>query len=162
MFKGALSDLVENIKKRSQTCSRLSRKTKTLKDKLEQKTSIQLKADFILWYSLLHVTSGDPHVMVGRITRTSNLDSGAVTVLEIWRHMRHRCAGSAKTRTVSLLKQIMSPAESNVEESKDVIQQYYHWLKLISKYDQSAAKRSQTQSKSHWHFTMSEAISFSL
>ena len=45
------------------------------------------------------------------------------------------------TRTVSLLKQIMSLAEWNVEKSKDITQQYYHWLKLISKYDVFSCER---------------------
>ena len=44
-------------------------------------------------------------------------------------------AGSAKTRTVSLLKQITSPVEWSAGKSKDVIRQYYHWLELISKYE---------------------------
>ena len=34
-----------------------------------------------------------------------------------------------------MLKQIMSPVEWNVEKSKDALQQYYHWLELISKYE---------------------------
>ena len=49
--------------------------------------------------------------------------------------------GSAKTRTVSLLKQIMSPVEWNAEKSKDVIQQYYHWLELISKYEAISSEK---------------------
>ena len=50
-------------------------------------------------------------------------------------------AGSAKTRTVSLLEQIMSPVEWNAEKSKDVIQQYYHWLELISKYEAISSEK---------------------
>ena len=55
----------------------------------EQEESILLKTDLLLRYTLLHATSGDPNVMVGRIMRTSNSDSGAVTGLEIWRQMTH-------------------------------------------------------------------------
>ena len=73
--------------------------------------------------------------------RTSDSDSGAVTGLEIWRQMSIHFAGSAKTRTVSLLKQIMSPVEWNAEKSKDVIQQYYHWLELISKYEAISSEK---------------------
>ena len=50
-------------------------------------------------------------------------------------------AGSAKTRTVSFLKQIMSPVGWNAEKSKDVIQQYYHWLELISKYEAISSEK---------------------
>ena len=55
-----------------------------LNEILEQKKSTPLKADFFVRYTLLHATSGDPNVMVRRITRTSSADSGAVTRLEIW------------------------------------------------------------------------------
>ena len=112
-----------------------------LNSRLEQKKSALLKADFFLRYTLLHATSGDPNVMVRRIMRTSDSDSGAVTGLEIWRQMSIHFAGSAKTRTVSLLKQIMSPVEWNAEKSKDVIQQYYHWLELISKYEAISSEK---------------------
>ena len=47
-----------------------------LKSKLEQKKSALLKADFFLRHTLLHATSGDPNVMVRRIMRTSDSDSG--------------------------------------------------------------------------------------
>ena len=73
--------------------------------------------------------------------RTSDSDLGAVTGLEIWRQMSIHFAGSAKTRTVSLLKQIMSPVEWNAEKSKDVIQQYYRWLELISKYEAISSEK---------------------
>ena len=112
-----------------------------LNSRLEQKKSALLKADFFLRYTLLHATSGDPNVMVRRIMRTSDSDSGAVTGLEIWRQMSIHFAGSAKTRTASLLKQIMSPVEWNTEKSKDVIQQYYHWLELISKYEAISSEK---------------------
>ena len=73
--------------------------------------------------------------------RTSDPDLGAVTGLEIWRQMSIHFAGSAKTRTVSLLKQIMSPVEWNAEKSKDVIQQYYHWLELTPKYEAISSEK---------------------
>ena len=109
--------------------------------KTRAKKSALLKADFVLRYTLLHATSGDPNVMVRRIMRTSDSDSGAVTGLEIWRQMSIHFAGSAKTRTVSLLKQIMSPVEKNAEKSKDVIQLCYHWLELISKYEAISSEK---------------------
>ena len=112
-----------------------------LTSQIEQKKSALLKADFFLRYTLLHATSGDPNVMVRRIMRTSDSDSGSVTGLEIWRQMSIHIAGSAKTRTVSLLKQIMSPVEWNAEKSKDVIQQYDHWLELISKYEAISSEK---------------------
>ena len=40
-----------------------------------------------------------------------------------------------QTRTVTLLKQIMQPVKWNSEKSKDVLQQYHHWLTRISKYE---------------------------
>ena len=58
-----------------------------------------------------------------------------------WRQMSIHCAGSAKTRTVSFFKQIMSPVEWNAEKSKDVIQQYHHWLELISKYEAVSSEK---------------------
>ena len=167
MFKGILSENIENIDKvtahqlkkeqdkvkaqtegKPQEIQDLTKEIKEiqeeivdLKSKLEQKKSALLKADFFLRYTLLHATSGDPNVMVRRIMRTSDSDSGAVTGLEIWRQMSTHFAGSAKTRTVSLLKQIMSPVEWNAEKSKDVIQQYYHWLELISKYEAISSEK---------------------
>ena len=127
-----------------------------LKSKLEQKRSTLLKADFFLRYTLLHATSGDPKVMVRRIMQTSDSDSGAVTGLETWRQMSSHFAGSAKTRTVSLLKQIMSPVEWNAEKSKDVNQQCYRWLELISKYEAvNSEKISQTLSRSPSLFRIS-------
>ena len=35
----------------------------------------------------------------------------------------------------------MSPVEWNAEKSKDVIQQYYHWLELISKYEANSSEK---------------------
>ena len=160
IFKGILSENIENLDKvtaqrlkkeqdkvkaqdenKPQDVQDLTKKITAIQEeidklnsKLEQKKSALLKADFFLRYTLLHVTSGDPNVMVRRIMRPSDSDSGAVTGLEIWRQMSIHFAGSAKTRTASLLKQIMSPVEWNAEKSKVVIQQYYRWLELISKY----------------------------
>ena len=73
--------------------------------------------------------------------RTSDSDSGAVTGLEIWRHMSIHFAGSVKTRTVSLHKKITSPVEWSAEKSKDVTQQCYHWLELISKYEAISSEK---------------------
>ena len=42
---------------------------------------------------------------------------------------------------MSLLKQIMSPVEWSAEKSKDVIQQYYHWLEPISKYEAVSSEK---------------------
>ena len=159
-FKGILSENIENLDKvtaqrlkkeqdkvKAQDANRpqdvqdltkeitaIQEEIDKLNSKLEQKKSALLKADFFLRYTLLLATSGDPNVIVRRIMRTSDSDSGAVTGLEIWRQMSIHFAGSAKTPTVSILKQIMSPVEWNAEKSKDVIQQYYHGLELISKY----------------------------
>ena len=167
MFKGILSENMENIDKvtaqriqkeqdkkkasdenKPQDVQDITKEIKVIQEeldklnsKLEQKKSALLKADFFLRYTLLHATSGDPNVMVRRIMRTSDSDSGSVTGLEIWRQMSIHFAGSAKTRTVSLLKQIMSPVEWNAEKSKDVIQQYYHWLELISKYEAISSEK---------------------
>ena len=117
MFKGVLSDLIANIKKKesdklkaqsenkSEEITALTAEIAKLKETLEQKKSTLLKVDFFLCYTLLHVTSGDPNVMVRRIMRTSNSDSGAVTGLDTWHQVTHHLAGSSKTRTVSLLKQ---------------------------------------------------------
>ena len=84
-------------------------------------------------YTFLHANMGDPDVMVGRIMRISYSDSGAVTGLEVWRQVTHPFAWSLKTRTRLLPKQIMSPVEWNFKKLKDVLQQYFHWLELISK-----------------------------
>ena len=103
MFKGILSENMETIDK--VTAQRVQKEqdkkkavdenkpqdiqdiTKEIKDiqaeldklnsKLEQNKSALLKADFFLGYTLLHATSGDPNVMVRRIMRTSDSDSGS-------------------------------------------------------------------------------------
>ena len=50
--------------------------------------------------------------------------------------MTYQFAGSAKTMTVSLLKQIMSLVDWNVVKSKDVFRQCYHyWQECIAKYE---------------------------
>ena len=167
MFKGILSENIESIDKvTAQRVKKDQDKAKAILDnkpqdaqditkeindiqevidklnsKLEQKKPALLKADFFLRYTLLHATSGDPNVMVRRNMRTSDSDSGAIAGLEIWRQMSIHFAGSAKTRTVSLLKKIMSPVEWNAEKSKDVIQQYYHWLELNSKYEAISSEK---------------------
>ena len=92
-------------------------------------------------YVLLHSTSGDPNIMVGRIMRTSSSDSDVVTGLEIWRRMALTYAGLAQTRVVTLLKQIMTPTEWNPEKSTNVLQTYHHWLELISKYESLSSEK---------------------
>ena len=93
-----------------------------------------MQADNFLRYVLLHSTSGDPNTMVRRIMRTSSSDSDVVTGLEIWRQMVVTYAGSAQTRVVTLLKQIMTPPQWNPEKSPNVLQMYHRWLEFISKY----------------------------
>ena len=187
MFKGTLSENMENIDK--VTAQRLKKEqdkvkaqtenepqevqdlTKEIKEtqgeivdlkaKLEQKKSTLLTADFFLRCTLLHATSGNPDVMVRRIVRTSDSDSGAVTGLEIWRQMSIYFAG-AKTRTASLLKQIMSPVEWNAEKSKDVIQQCYHWLELISKYEAVSSEKISDSVKITLALQMSKGTLLSL
>ena len=94
-----------------------------------------VKADNFLKYVLLHSTSGDPNIMVRRAMRTSSSDSDVVTGLEIWRQMAVTYAGSAQTRVVTLLKQIMTPTEGIPKNQANVLQMYHHWLELISKYE---------------------------
>ena len=88
--------------------------------KKSSKVSTLMKADNFLRHVLLHSRSGDPNIMVRRIMRTSSSDSDVVTGLEIWRHMAVTYAGSAQTRVVTLLKQIMTPTERNPEKSTHV------------------------------------------
>ena len=112
-----------------------------LKSKLEQKKSILLKADFFLRYTLLHATSGDPNVMVRRIMRTSNFRfRRSHWPVNLASNVNSLC-GVSETRTVSLLKQTMSPVEWNAQKSKDVIQQCYHWLELVSKYEAVSSEK---------------------
>ena len=100
-----------------------------------------MKADNFIRYVLLHSTSGDPNIMVRRIMRTSSSDSDVVTGLEIWHQMAVTYAGSAQTRVVTLLKQIMTPSEWNPEKSPNVLQMYHHWLELISKYESLSSEK---------------------
>ena len=53
----------------------------------------------------------------------------------IWRPMTHQFAGSSKIRTIASLKKSMSLVEWSVENSKDLLLQYYHWLEPISNYE---------------------------
>ena len=73
--------------------------------------------------------------------RTTSSDSEVVTGLEIWRQMAVTYAGSAQTRVVTLLKQIMTPSEWNPEKSSNVLQLYHHWLELISKYESLSSEK---------------------
>ena len=114
---------------------------KALEEKKESRGLTLLKADNFLRYVLLHSTSGDPNVMVRRIMRTTSSDSEIVAGLEIWRQMAVTYAGSAQTRVVTLLKQIMTPSEWNPEKSSNVLQQYHHWLELISKYESLSSEK---------------------
>ena len=100
-----------------------------------------MKADNFLVYVLLHSTSSDTNIMVRRIMRTSSSDSDVITGLEIWRQMAVTYAGSAQTRVVTLLKQIMTPSEWNPEKSPNVLQMYHHWLELISKYKSLSSEK---------------------
>ena len=79
--------------------------------------------------------------MVHRIMRTTSSDSEIVAGLEIWRQMAVTYAGSAQTRVVTLLKQIMTPSEWNPEKSSNVLQLYHHWLELISKYESPSSEK---------------------
>ena len=73
--------------------------------------------------------------MVREVTRTPDTDSDAATGFETLRHMIRPYAGSAKIRTINLLKKIIQPVEWNSEKSKDLFQRYPHWMELISKND---------------------------
>ena len=68
--------------------------------KLDQRKSTLLKADFLLMYTLLRATSGDPSVMVRRTMRTSNSHSGAVIGLEIWCQVSIHIAGPKPGRSL--------------------------------------------------------------
>ena len=120
---------------------RLKGEIKTLEEKRDSRGLTLIKADNFLRYVLLHSTSGDPNVMVRRIMRTTSSDSEVVTGLEIWRQMAVTYAGSAQTRVVTLLKQIMTPSEWNPEKSSNVLQLYHHWLELISKYESLSSEK---------------------
>ena len=112
-----------------------------LEQKRDSRGLTLMKADSFLRYVLLHSTSSDPNIMVRRIMRTSKSDSEVVIGLESWRQMAVTYAGSAQTRIVTLLKQIMTPSEWNPEKSSNVLQMYHHWLELISKYESLSSER---------------------
>ena len=131
IFKGVLSDpngdvtqkdadklkaQAENRADEVTTLSSLTPEIASLKNKLEQKKSTLLKADFFPQYTLLHTTTGDPDVMIRS-------------------QMTHQFIGSAKTRADTLLKQITQLVEWSSEDSKDALQQYHHWLELFAKYE---------------------------
>ena len=157
-IEGVLSEIVEEIKEKNTELEevtsgvrvpddqdaeieRLKGEIKTLEEKRDSRGLTLIKADNFLRYVLLHSTSGDPNVMVRRIMRTTSSDSEVVTGLEIWRQMAVTYAGSAQTRVVTLLKQIMTPSEWNPEKSSNVLQVYHHWLELISKYESLSSEK---------------------
>ena len=139
--EGVLSEIIEEIKEKNidleavtssarvvddqdAVADQVRTEVKALEDKKALQKSTLMKADNFLKYVLLHSTSGDPNIMVRRIMRTSSSDSDVVTGLEIWRQMAVTYAGSAQTRVVTLLKQIMTPTEWNPEKSPNVLQTY--------------------------------------
>ena len=157
-IEGVLSEIIEEIKTlnadleavtsgarvvddQEAESERIKGEIKALEEKKESRGLTLLKADNFLRYVLLHSTSGDPNVMVRRIMRTTSSDSEIVAGLEIWRQMAVTYAGSAQTRVVTLLKQIMTPSEWNPEKSSNVLQQYHHWLELISKYESLSSEK---------------------
>ena len=157
-IEGVLSEIIEEIKKlnldleavssgarvvddQEAEVERLKGEIKTLEEKKDSRVLTLLKADNFLRYVLLHSTTGDPNVMVRRIMRTTSSDSEIVAGLEIWRQMAVTYAGSAQTRVVTLLKQIMTPSEWNPEKSSNVLQLYHHWLELISKYESLSSEK---------------------
>ena len=156
--EGVLSELIEEIKDKNTELEEVTSgarivadqdaeidsikgEIKTLEEKRDSRVLTLLKADNFLRYVLLHSTTGDPNVMVRRIMRTTSSDSEVVTGLEIWRQMAVTYAGSAQTRVVTLLKQIMTPSEWNPEKSPNVLQLYHHWLELISKYESLSSEK---------------------
>ena len=157
-IEGVLSEIVEEIKEKNTELEEVTSgarivadqdaeiesikgEIKTLEEKRDSRGLTLIKADNFLRYALLHSTSGDPNVMVRRIMRTTSSDSEVVTGLEIWRQMAVTYAGSAQTRVVTLLKQIMTPSEWNPEKSSNVLQLYHHWLELISKYESLSSEK---------------------
>ena len=153
-----LSDIVENIKEKNLDLEAVASgarviddqdavaevikgEIKTLKEKKVSRESTLMKADNFLKCVLLHSMSGDPNIMVRRIMRASSSDSDVVTGLEFWRQMAVTYAGSAQTRVVTLLKQIMTPTEWNPGKSPNVLQMYHHWLELISKYESLSSEK---------------------
>ena len=183
MFKGILSENIENLDKvtaqklkkeqdkvKAQNANKpqdvqdltkeitvIQEEIDKLNSKLEQKKSALLKADFFLRYTLLHATSGYPNVMVRRIMKTSDSDSGAVTGLEIWRQMSIHFAGSAKTRTVSNRScHLWSGMQRSQRTSFSSIITGWNSSQSMRR---SVRKRSQTQSRSQLHFRMCQQTS---
>ena len=157
-IEGILSELVEEIKDKNTELEeatsgvrvvddqdteieKIKEEMKVLEKMKDSRGLTLMKADNFLRYVLLHSTSGDPNIMVRRIMRTSSSDSEVVTGLEIWSQMAVTYAGSAQTRVVTLLKQIMTPSEWNPEKSSNVLQMYHHWLELISKYESLSSEK---------------------
>ena len=157
-IEGILSEIVEGIKDKNTELEEITSgvrviedqdaetekhkgEIKTLEEKRDSRGLTLIKADNFLRYVLLHSTSGDPNIMVHRVMRTSSSDSEVVTGLEIWRQMAVTYAGSAQTRVVTLLKQIMTPSEWNPEKSSNVLQMYHHWLELISRYESFSSEK---------------------
>ena len=157
-IEGVLSEIIEEISKKNADleavtsgaqitadpdaeAEKIKGEIKALEEKKDSRVLTLLRADNFLRYVLLHSTSGDPNVMVRRIMRTTSSDSEIVAGLEIWRQMAVTYAGSAQTRVVTLLKQIMTPSEWNPEKSSNVLQQYHHWLELISKYESLSSEK---------------------
>ena len=105
-------------------------KITSFQDRLAQKWSNQIKTDFsamrLSWCDFEWPTC---------YGQNNHADLGTVIGLDIWRQITHQFAGSSKTRSVSLIKQIMSLAECNVDKSNDVLQQGDRWLECISKYE---------------------------
>ena len=83
----------------------------------------------------LHGSSRHENVKLGLT------DSDVVTALEIWRQVVVTYEGSAQTRVVALLKQIMTHTQWNPEKSTNVFHMYHHWLKLISKYESLSSEK---------------------
>ena len=119
----------------------LNNEISALNEKKVSRESRRTRADNFLRHVLLRSTSGHPNIMVRRVTRTSGSDSDVVTGLEIWRQMAVTCAGSAQTWVVTLLKQIKTPTEWNLERSPNVLQMYHHWLELISKRESLSSEK---------------------
>ena len=130
MFTGALSDTIEKIKKmtirskRKQIEQKFKPKTRFKKFRISTKRFKTLSLSSPLskenWSRKNHQLCSRRISFSGTLcfmrpqgiqTSWSDEDSGAVTGLEIWGQVTILFAGSAKTRTVSLLKQIMAPAE---------------------------------------------------
>ena len=133
MKKKEADKLKSQAENKDDEVKRLTVEITELKERLEQKIYSGQSGCFLVMHSascgfrVSKCHGRKDHEM-------SNSDSGAVIGLETWRQMSHHFAESARTRMVSLLKQIMSPAEWNDEKSVDVIQQHYHWLEFIPKY----------------------------